>query len=96
MLCVCKLVVSLPFLSSLTTSNSLISFCCCLLLVFTDFLVTGEDMAGCAETIYHPIFTLVFIVSYVIVHSHTRLTSILFLPQFSWVSSASLSRGCLN
>ncbi|CAM9298331.1 unnamed protein product [Lampetra planeri] len=39
-LCACKLLVSLPFLSSLATSNSPVSFCCCLLLIFTDVLVT--------------------------------------------------------
>ncbi|XP_042352189.1 uncharacterized protein LOC121950302 [Plectropomus leopardus] len=39
-LCVCKLACSLLFLPSLAASYSLVSFCCCCLLVFTDFLVT--------------------------------------------------------
>ncbi|XP_054473394.1 uncharacterized protein LOC129106091 [Anoplopoma fimbria] len=39
LLCVCKLACSLPFLPSLARSNSPVSFCCCCLLVFTDFLV---------------------------------------------------------
>ncbi|XP_031719510.1 uncharacterized protein LOC116392290 isoform X1 [Anarrhichthys ocellatus] len=38
-LCVCKLACSLLFLPSLAASYSLVSFCCCCLLVFTDFLV---------------------------------------------------------
>ncbi|XP_071401149.1 uncharacterized protein [Centroberyx affinis] len=39
-LCVCKLACSLPFLASVTASFSPVSFCCCCLLIFTDFLVT--------------------------------------------------------
>ncbi|XP_029287897.1 uncharacterized protein LOC115008433 isoform X2 [Cottoperca gobio] len=39
-LCVCKLACSLLSLPSLAASCSLVSFCCCCLLVFTDFLVT--------------------------------------------------------
>ncbi|XP_071350984.1 uncharacterized protein [Trachinotus anak] len=39
-LCACKLVCSLLFLPSLTASYSPVSFCCCCLLIFTDFLVT--------------------------------------------------------
>ncbi|XP_031157466.1 uncharacterized protein LOC116051300 [Sander lucioperca] len=39
-LCVCKLACSLLFLPSLAASYSPVSFCCCCLLVFTDFLVT--------------------------------------------------------
>ncbi|KAG7244738.1 hypothetical protein INR49_029757, partial [Caranx melampygus] len=39
-LCVCKLVCSLLFLPSLTASYSPVSYCCCCLLIFTDFLVT--------------------------------------------------------
>ncbi|XP_039972287.1 uncharacterized protein LOC120783385 [Xiphias gladius] len=39
-LCVCKLAGSLLFLPSLTSSYSPVSFCCCCLLIFTDFLVT--------------------------------------------------------
>ncbi|KAM8913306.1 uncharacterized protein AB9W97_011955 isoform 2-T3 [Spinachia spinachia] len=38
-LCVCKVASSLLFLPSLAASYSPISFCCCCLLVFTDFLV---------------------------------------------------------
>ncbi|XP_034724990.1 uncharacterized protein LOC117943149 [Etheostoma cragini] len=38
--CVCKLACSLLFLPSLAASYSPVSFCCCCLLVFTDFLVT--------------------------------------------------------
>lgn len=41
-LCVCKLACSLLFLPSLAASHSAISFCCCCLLIFTDFAVTGE------------------------------------------------------
>jgi len=41
-LCLCKLACSLLFLPSLAASHSSVSFCCCCLLVFTDFLVTGE------------------------------------------------------
>ncbi|XP_035487632.1 uncharacterized protein LOC118309522 isoform X1 [Scophthalmus maximus] len=40
LLCACKLACSLLFLPSLTTSYSPVSFCCCCLLIFTDFLVT--------------------------------------------------------
>lgn len=40
MLCVCKLACSLLFLPSLADSYSPVSFCCCCLLIFTDFLVT--------------------------------------------------------
>lgn len=39
-LCVCKLACSLLFLPSLAASYSPVCFCCCCLLVFTDFLVT--------------------------------------------------------
>ncbi|XP_040890010.1 uncharacterized protein LOC121179304 [Toxotes jaculatrix] len=39
-LCICKLTCSLFFLPSLTASYSPVSFCCCCLLIFTDFLVT--------------------------------------------------------
>ncbi|XP_073325282.1 uncharacterized protein [Pagrus major] len=39
-LCVCKLACSLLFLPSLAASRSPVSFCCCCLLIFTDFLVT--------------------------------------------------------
>ncbi|XP_070759307.1 uncharacterized protein [Enoplosus armatus] len=39
-LCLCKLVCSLLFLPSLAASHSPVSFCCCCLLIFTDFLVT--------------------------------------------------------
>ncbi|XP_041836006.1 uncharacterized protein LOC121636530 [Melanotaenia boesemani] len=39
-LCVCKLACSLLFLPSLTASYSSVSFCCCCLLIFTDFQVT--------------------------------------------------------
>ncbi|XP_059185072.1 uncharacterized protein LOC131968282 [Centropristis striata] len=39
-LCVCKLACSLLFLPSLAAPYSPVSFCCCCLLVFTDFLVT--------------------------------------------------------
>ncbi|XP_023153903.2 uncharacterized protein LOC111588029 [Amphiprion ocellaris] len=39
-LCACKLACSLLFLPSLAASYSPISFCCCCLLIFTDFLVT--------------------------------------------------------
>ncbi|CAK6952592.1 uncharacterized protein LOC122981068 [Scomber scombrus] len=39
-LCVCKLACSLLFLPSLATSSSPVSFCCCCLQIFTDFLVT--------------------------------------------------------
>ncbi|XP_026163807.1 uncharacterized protein LOC113130993 isoform X2 [Mastacembelus armatus] len=39
-LCVCKLACNLLFLPSLTTTHGPVSFCCCCLLVFTDFLVT--------------------------------------------------------
>ncbi|TKS71266.1 hypothetical protein D9C73_005283 [Collichthys lucidus] len=38
-LCVCKLACSLLFLPSLAASHSPVSFCCCCLLIFTDFLV---------------------------------------------------------
>ncbi|XP_070815788.1 uncharacterized protein [Chaetodon trifascialis] len=38
--CVCKLVCSVLFLPSLANSHSPVSFCCCCLLIFTDFLVT--------------------------------------------------------
>ncbi|GLD47297.1 uncharacterized protein AKAME5_002714200, partial [Lates japonicus] len=38
-LCVCKLACSLLFLPALTASHSPVSFCCCCLLIFTDFLV---------------------------------------------------------
>ncbi|XP_019957002.2 uncharacterized protein [Paralichthys olivaceus] len=38
-LCVCKLACSLLFVPSLNASYSPVSFCCCCLLVFTDFLV---------------------------------------------------------
>lgn len=38
-LCICKLVSSVLFLPSLAASRSPVSFCCCCLLVFTDFLV---------------------------------------------------------
>ncbi|XP_072238035.1 uncharacterized protein [Leuresthes tenuis] len=38
-LCACKLVCSLLFLPSLVASHSPVSFCCCCLLIFTDFLV---------------------------------------------------------
>ncbi|XP_039908149.1 uncharacterized protein LOC120746757 isoform X3 [Simochromis diagramma] len=40
-LCACKLACSLLFLPSLADSYSAVSFCCCCLLVFTDFLVTA-------------------------------------------------------
>ncbi|XP_056292942.1 uncharacterized protein LOC130208066 isoform X2 [Pseudoliparis swirei] len=40
-LCLCKLACSLLFLPSLAASHSSVSFCCCCLLVFTDFLVTA-------------------------------------------------------
>ncbi|XP_061584530.1 uncharacterized protein LOC133449404 [Cololabis saira] len=40
LLCVCKLACSLLFLPSLAASYSPVSFCCCCLLIFTDFLVT--------------------------------------------------------
>ncbi|XP_020484779.3 uncharacterized protein [Labrus bergylta] len=40
-LCACKLVCSLLSLPSLATSHSPLSFCCCCLLIFTDFLVTA-------------------------------------------------------
>lgn len=46
-LCSCKLACSLLFLPSLAASYSPVSFCCCCLLIFTDFLVTGEDMTRC-------------------------------------------------
>lgn len=39
-LCACKLACSLLFLPSLAASYSPVSFCCCCLLIFTDFLVT--------------------------------------------------------
>ncbi|XP_044205518.1 uncharacterized protein LOC122981068 [Thunnus albacares] len=39
-LCLCKLACSLLFLPSLAVSYSPVSFCCCCLLIFTDFLVT--------------------------------------------------------
>ncbi|XP_028303191.1 uncharacterized protein LOC114463683 [Gouania willdenowi] len=39
-LCLCKLALSLFYLPSLTKANSAISFCCCCLLMFTDFSVT--------------------------------------------------------
>lgn len=39
-LCVCKLAGSLFFLPSVGASFSPVSFCCCCLLIFTDFLVT--------------------------------------------------------
>ncbi|KAI3369955.1 hypothetical protein L3Q82_024758, partial [Scortum barcoo] len=39
-LCLCKLACSVLFLPSLAASHSPVSFCCCCLLVFTDFLVT--------------------------------------------------------
>ncbi|XP_070707960.1 uncharacterized protein [Pempheris klunzingeri] len=39
-LCVCKLACSLLFLPSLAASHSPVCFCCCCLLIFTDFLVT--------------------------------------------------------
>lgn len=39
-LCVCKLACSLLFLPSLAASYSSVSFCCCCLLIFTDFQVT--------------------------------------------------------
>ncbi|KAM7402306.1 hypothetical protein PAMP_017553 [Pampus punctatissimus] len=45
-LCVCKLACSLLFLPSLAACNSPVSFCCCCLLIFTDFLITGEDMTS--------------------------------------------------
>lgn len=47
-LCVCKLACSLLFLPWLAASHSPVSFCCCCLLTFTDFLVTGEyhNMTG--------------------------------------------------
>ncbi|XP_021163672.2 uncharacterized protein LOC110366511 isoform X2 [Fundulus heteroclitus] len=38
----CKLVCSLLFLPSLVASHSPVSFCCCSLLIFTDFLVTAS------------------------------------------------------
>uniref|UniRef100_UPI0037E7CA8A uncharacterized protein n=1 Tax=Semicossyphus pulcher TaxID=241346 RepID=UPI0037E7CA8A len=38
-LCVCKLACSLLVLPSLAASRSPLSFCCCCLLIFTDFLV---------------------------------------------------------
>ncbi|KAM9859177.1 uncharacterized protein ACBR49_007675 [Aulostomus maculatus] len=38
-MCLCKLVCSLLFLPSLTSCHSPVSFCCCCLLIFTDFLV---------------------------------------------------------
>lgn len=41
-LCTCKLTFSLLLLPWLSTSRSPISFCCCCLLVFTDFALTGE------------------------------------------------------
>nr|XP_040058719.1 uncharacterized protein LOC120834669 [Gasterosteus aculeatus aculeatus]XP_040058721.1 uncharacterized protein LOC120834669 [Gasterosteus aculeatus aculeatus] len=40
-LCVCKVASSLLFLPSLAASYSPVSFCCCCLLVFTDFLVAA-------------------------------------------------------
>ncbi|XP_024126423.1 uncharacterized protein LOC112145428 [Oryzias melastigma] len=40
LLCACKLSCSLLFLPSLSASYSPVSFCCCCLLIFTDFLVT--------------------------------------------------------
>ncbi|XP_038552769.1 uncharacterized protein LOC119886243 [Micropterus salmoides] len=40
-LCVCKLACSLLFLPSLAAPHSPVSFCCCCLLIFTDFVVTG-------------------------------------------------------
>ncbi|KAM7006143.1 uncharacterized protein LKV04_002754 [Tautogolabrus adspersus] len=40
-LCACKLACSLLCLPLLATSHSPLSFCCCCLLVFTDFLVTA-------------------------------------------------------
>ncbi|KAM9410792.1 uncharacterized protein KZ484_002791 [Pholidichthys leucotaenia] len=40
-LCVCKVAVSLLFLPSLAAPRSPVSFCCCCLLIFTDFLVTA-------------------------------------------------------
>ncbi|XP_013858320.1 uncharacterized protein LOC106513847 [Austrofundulus limnaeus] len=40
-LCLCKLACSLPFLPSLAASCSPVGFCCCCLLIFTDFLFTG-------------------------------------------------------
>lgn len=43
-LCACKLACSLLFLPSLADSYSAVSFCCCCLLIFTDFLVTGEGL----------------------------------------------------
>ncbi|XP_029989977.1 uncharacterized protein LOC115419381 [Sphaeramia orbicularis] len=39
-LCVCKLAASLVFLPSVSASFSPVSYCCCCLLIFTDFLVT--------------------------------------------------------
>nr|XP_020453639.1 uncharacterized protein LOC109958977 isoform X2 [Monopterus albus] len=38
--CLCKLACSLVFLPSVATSCSPVSFCCCCLLIFTDFLVS--------------------------------------------------------
>ncbi|XP_017264322.1 uncharacterized protein LOC108231641 [Kryptolebias marmoratus] len=39
-LCLCKLFCSLLFVPSLVVSYGPVSFCCCCLLIFTDFLVT--------------------------------------------------------
>lgn len=49
-LCVCKLAFSLLCLPSLAALHSPISFCCSCLLLFTDFVVTGEyqDAGVCA------------------------------------------------
>lgn len=41
-LCVCKLAFSLLFLPLLAASHSPVSFCCCCILIFTNFVVTGE------------------------------------------------------
>ncbi|KAM4741352.1 uncharacterized protein FYW61_002861 [Anableps anableps] len=44
----CKLACSLPVLPSLAASHSPVSFCCCSLLIFTDFLVTAFLSFLCA------------------------------------------------
>lgn len=43
-LCVSKVALSLLFLPSLAPSNSPVSFCCCCILLFTDLVVSGENL----------------------------------------------------
>ncbi|KAF6738818.1 hypothetical protein FQA47_017712 [Oryzias melastigma] len=49
LLCACKLSCSLLFLPSLSASYSPVSFCCCCLLIFTDFLVTETQTVSWDE-----------------------------------------------